>query len=242
MRIYNSSVDLISETCREVFSRGLIAFDATVQGIQVDAEEYEMKELLAYTFTATPSCHFDKEAMLSWAREHFKKPHLVPEYGKAWVKAMITGDEKLEIEANMKYAKNYWLKFCKGVFSYTYAERASKMIKSAIQLLRRNRYRRGATILVYYPQDHSLVFQNKRVPCSLVYQPLIRRQGFKDVLHLTYVMRSCDLTNWFPLDIYRAMLLQEYLAEQLETDVGNLYVFINSLHAYKAEVPERLRW
>jgi len=242
MRIYNSSVDLISETTREVFSRGLIAFDQTVQGIEVDSEEYEMKELLAYTFTATPSCHSDKEEMLEWAREHFNKPHLVLEYGKEWVKAMITGDEELEIKANMKYARDYWTKFCKGVFSYTYAERVGNSIKYVIKLLKRNRYRRGAAIPVYYHTDHGLSFQGKRVPCSMFYLPLIRRQGFKDVLHLTYTMRSCDLTNWFPLDIYRAMLLQEYLSKQLDTEVGNLFVFINSLHAYRSEVPSQYQW
>ena len=242
MRRYNSSVEAASETVREVFSRGLTAFDSTVQGKLVDPSEYQMKELIGYTFTLTSQAHQDKLEMLEWARKNFNRPHICQEYGEHWFKATVAGLPEMEIQGHSIYYPEYWSKFGEKVYSYTYADRLSESLKKAVELLKINPYRRGVILQVYHPIDLERLYFNKRVPCSIEYHPLIRKTVFGDVLILIYHSRSMDLVNWFALDLYRSMRLQEYLAEQLNISVGDMIVYIDSLHAYICDVPSDLRW
>lgn len=242
MRRFKSSVEAASETIREVFSRGLIAFDATVQGKPVTVEEYQMKELLGYTFTLTPQAHNDKEEMLNWMRQRLSKPHICKEYGEEWFQSMINAEPTKEFEAHMRYYPEYWSKFSGVGWSYSYAGRLNPNLKEGLSLLKTNPYRRGVLLQIYYPSDlHQLQF-NRRIPCSVEYHPLIRRGVHGDVLFLIYHSRSMDLVNWFSLDLYRAMRLQEYIAEQLSVGVADLVTYVDSLHAYKVDVPDQLKW
>jgi len=242
LRRFKSSVEAASETIREVFSRGLIAFDATVQGKSVSEEEYQMKELIGYTFTLTPLAHNDKVEMLNWMSRKLSKPHICREYGEEWFQAMVNAEPLRECEAHMKYYPEYWSKFSGGNWSYTYAGRLNPSLKEALSLLKTNPYRRGVLLQVYYPYDLRLLWFNKRVPCSVEYHPLIRKGVHGDSLFLIYHSRSMDLVNWFSLDLYRAMRLQEFIAEQLGVGIADLVTYVDSLHAYKVDVPDQLKW
>jgi len=239
LRIYSDAKEMLNETTREVFSRGHIVFDETLQGKKVD-RRYEAKELLGYNFTLTRhGCH-SITPMLNWGKQQFKKPHLTLEYAREWFLATHLKDSKAEVAAHYKYYPEYWNQF--GDWIYSYAERVGERLDAAITLLRENKYRRGVVIPIYEPQDIPYLLRNRRVPCSLYYQPIIRRQGPDDLLHLVYGMRSCDLVNWFPLDVCRAVFTKSYLAKHLNVKPGSLIMHITSLHAHRIDVPNDRQW
>jgi thymidylate synthase len=240
MRTFSNPIEMLSETTRELFSRGIVTFDRTMQGIEVDRADYESKELIGYALTLTHCNPPELDAMLEWARKSFHKPHLNPSYAKAWFESMWIGSEEGEVQAHLKYNPEYWKKFAANGFSYTYPGRMHASMKSAIEALKKNRHKRGAVIEVYHPED--IRVSGKRVPCSVFYQPLIRTEGCHDHLNLIYVLRSCDLTNFFPMDVYRAHLLKSRMAWELNCLPGDLILFISSLHAYRIDVPEQFKW
>jgi len=234
MRIFESCVETINEVTRDIFSRGQIVFDPTVQGKKID-REYESMEILGYDYTILSG--YDKEKMLDWARQTFKKPHLTSEYGDAWFKDMISKPQNPP--PSWTYFREYWKRF--GIeenekFSYTYSERMQNLLL-LIKSLKENPSRRGAVITIYEDSIDCQNWGKKRVPCTLSYHFLIRGN-----LKLFCMQRSCDLINFFALDVYRALRLQEYVAEKLDVKVGEFVHFISSLHAYRCDVPEDRRW
>lgn len=232
---------MINEVTRDLFSRGQEVFDKTVQSVEV-GEEYRQKELLGYSFMVTNPK--DVEEMLRWANKNFQKRHLNSEHGQEWFQNMISG-KGLNPNSAEKYMIEYWNKFGKekdGRFSYTYSERMV-YLPQVIEALRNNLYRRGAVITIYNTVQDITNMGKRRVPCSMYYQFLVRDNLLKGPqLNLIYTSRSCDFTNFFPLDIYRSVRLLEHVTKELKIQRGPLIVFIGSLHAYYCEIPEERRW
>ena len=52
-------------------------------------------------------------------------------------------------------------------------------------------------------------------------------------------MRSQDLVNFMTLDLYKAILFLEYVAKELNVKTGKLIVYVDSLHAYFKDVPDK---
>jgi thymidylate synthase len=69
----------------------------------------------------------------------------------------------------------------------------------------------------------------------MYYQILVRVSK----VDLVYTMRSCDFLTHFPVDIFLALLLQDWFANKLNLATGIFTYFVGSLHAYQKDMKLR---
>jgi len=255
MRQYLHLRDCLNETIRELFSRGQLQFDPTVQGKKVIRDEYETKELLNYNYMYTPlpqtTIPTEIELMLKDARTIFKRDQHQYKIAFSWFQSFFNKTKADTWWKSSKFLSKYWKKFnainpSDNTFSYTYGERISSNISKAILKLHENPSSRAVYIPVWSPTDLTNSLANKRVPCTLGYQLYIRQRELNMIIY----QRSCDLVNFFPLDISKAILLQLYVLRELNKNsnqklpltFGSTYHYILSLHAYKVDVPDDRKW
>jgi len=234
MRIFSSCKEALDEIVRDLFSRGVECFDPTVQARKVDSASHSAKELIGYCYRIVEPSKVDAAEMINYANRIFNKQHLSVEYGEDWLQDMIKGGLNPE-PAHLKHWATYWKKFSEisetGKFAYTYSERIKEPLKITIERLKDSKYRRAAYIPIWYEKDIYRIGK-RRVPCSLGYHFLVRKEGFRDKLHLMYMQRSCSLAEFYPLDVYRAVGLLEYISNETNIPSGDLVHFISSLHCF----------
>jgi thymidylate synthase len=239
MRVYQDMTECFNESIREVFSRGQIVFDKTVQGKVVERADYEAKEILNYSFVIL---NIDDESVmtgLDWMRSITGKDYHSFMTAKRWFETFLDGSDNWWQTTELA---KYWSTFGND-FSYTYGQRLSQSVQKIIRKLNHNLYGRGAFLSVWSKtEDEDHFLQGKRIPCTIGYQFLVRKAGGVDKLYCYVCQRSCDLVNFFCLDVAKAALLQRYIAEKLGVEVGHLVFNITSLHAYKIDVPEGRKW
>jgi len=245
MRVFSCCLDLINETTREVFARGQLTFDKTVQGVEVDRENYEAKELLGYCYTVSGLSN-DLDAMLVWARDTFYREHLCSEIGEAWFQDMLVDKNPDDWWRKSGFLTDYWTRFGlhhDGTFSYTYGERIADNIDYIVQKLQKNLYSRGAVLGVWdWRGDPKRTICGLRIPCTISYHFVVRKDLDGDKMHLFVYQRSCDLVNFFALDVFKAILLLRHVASRVGVMVGSLTHYIDSLHAYIIDVPDDKKW
>jgi thymidylate synthase len=138
-----------------------------------------------------------------------------------------------------KLRDNVWNEFLHdGKFAYTYNERIKKYKDAIVQQLKTNPTTRQAIIPIFEGHiDVPNMGGKKRIPCSILYQFMIRKdENGKDKLHAIYFMRSSDLLTHWSNDLYLAIKLQRWIAEQVGIEPGNMTMFISSFHAYFKEL------
>lgn len=92
---------------------------------------------------------------------------------------------------------------------------------------------RQAYLPIWFPEDTGAT-AGQRVPCSLGYHFIIR----DGLLHVQYNLRSCEIYRHFTNDIYMAVRLGQWVAEQLamthavDVMLGQLTTHIVSLHGF----------
>ena len=125
-----------------------------------------------------------------------------------------------------------------GKFDYTYNERMV-ILPYTIQLLRSDSDTRKAVLPIFNGngEDDTLYYHgNKRIPCSMYYDFLIRENSKREkVLHICYHQRSSDFVTHFGNDVYLAWRLMEYVAKEVGVKPGYLYHTIDSLHTYQKD-------
>jgi hypothetical protein len=154
-----------------------------------------------------------------------------------------------------------------GVFSHTYAERYWPKVAGetqhtitinegvrypygdlgdVIKLLAEDPFTRQAYLPVWFPEDTGVV-HGKRVPCTLGYHFLMRRNK----LDVFYPIRSCDWYRHGRDDIYLTVRLVLWMLQQLRRAnkdvwdlvrpgtfsmwIGSLHVFINDYNVIYAK-------
>lgn len=230
MRIYSNSFELMSELGRELNSYGQTVKPKTYQNKVIEGkEEFETKELICQQYCLTslgdPVWLFIFSHSKEWADEEFKERINTSEVinpGKAW-----------------ELRKDLWEQFLvDGKFDYTYNERMA-ILPYTIQLLRSDSDTRKAVLPIFNGngEDDTLYYHgNKRIPCSMYYDFLIRQNGKGEkVLHICYHQRSSDFVTHFGNDVYLAWRLMEYVAQEVGVKPGYLYHTIDSLHSYKKD-------
>lgn len=230
MRIYSNSFELMSELGRELNSYGQTVKPKTYQNKVIEGkEEFETKELICQQYCLTslgdPVWLFVFSHSKGWADAEFKERINTSEVinpGKAW-----------------ELRKDLWEQFLvDGKFDYTYNERMA-ILPYTIQLLRSDSDTRKAVLPIFNGngEDDTLYYHgNKRIPCSMYYDFLIRQNGKGEkVLHICYHQRSSDFAQHFGNDIYLAWRLMEYVAQEVGVKPGYLYHTIDSLHIYKKD-------
>lgn len=230
MRIYSNSFELMSEMGRELNSYGQIVKPKTYQNKVIEGnEDFITKELICQQYCLTslgdPVWLFVFSHSKEWADAEFQERIDTSEVinsGKAW-----------------ELRKDLWEQFLvNGKFDYTYNERMV-ILPYTIQLLKSDSDTRKAVLPIFNGngKDDTLYYQgNKRIPCSMYYDFLIRQNGKGEkVLHICYHQRSSDFVTHFGNDVYLAWRLMEYVAKEVEVKPGYLYHTIDSLHAYKKD-------
>lgn len=230
MRIYSNSFELMSEMGRELNSYGQIVKPKTYQNKVIEGnEDFITKELICQQYCLTslgdPVWLFVFSHSKEWADAEFKERIDISDIinpGKAW-----------------ELRKDLWEQFLvNGKFDYTYNERMV-ILPYTIQLLKSDSDTRKAVLPIFNGngEDDTLYYHgNKRIPCSMYYDFLIRQNGKGEkVLHICYHQRSSDFAQHFGNDIYLAWRLMEYVAQEVGVKPGYLYHTIDSLHIYKKD-------
>ena len=100
---------------------------------------------------------------------------------------------------------------------------------------------RQAYLPVFFPEDTGAT-KGQRVPCTLGYHFIVR----DGLLHCTYNLRSCEIYRHFTNDIYMAVRLAQWVADQLPGNIiaGKLTTNIVSLHGFVGDQKqiERMVW
>lgn len=230
MRIYSNSFELMSEMGRELNSYGQIVKPKTYQNKVIEGnEDFITKELICQQYCLTslgdPVWLFVFSHSKEWADAEFQERINTSEVinpGKAW-----------------ELRKDLWEQFLvDDKFDYTYNERMA-ILPYTLQLLRLDSDTRKAVLPIFNGngEDDTLYYHgNKRIPCSMYYDFLIRQNGKGEkVLHICYHQRSSDFVQHFGNDIYLAWRLMEYVAQEVGVKPGYLYHTIDSLHIYKKD-------
>jgi thymidylate synthase len=225
MRIFSNFKEAFSEIKRDLAEMGVRVHTDTMQDKFIgDDPDYDTKELMNYIYTVNWPKFEDLEPTQPWADEE-------------WRDRLngIMGNPLNPGEA-YKLRPEVWNEFLhNGTFAYTYSERLHKegQIFHLIERLRKDRGSRQLYAVMWNPQD-SQWLGTQRVPCSLGWHFMCR----KDKLHMTYFMRSCDFSTHFQNDIYLALKLQHFVANQVGIEMGRFTHFMSSLHVYMKDVKD----
>lgn len=140
-----------------------------------------------------------------------------------------------------KLRQRDWAEFLEsdGTFAYTYSKRMGlrNQIARVTTELRMHPASRQGIIAIWNPViDIGNIGGGHRVPCSMFYHLMIRNNA----LDLHYVMRSCDFYLHFPYDQILAIMLRNWMAEQLGVELGIFSHFITSFHAFRRSFGEEV--
>ena len=96
---------------------------------------------------------------------------------------------------------------------------------------------RQAYLPVFFPEDTG-AHHGERIPCTLGYHFLVR----DGLMHVTYLIRSCDLVRYFRDDVYMAARLGQWVAVQLDQVIPATLTFhCMSLHCFEGDLPKLRR-
>lgn len=103
-------------------------------------------------------------------------------------------------------------------------------IEKMIELLKKDPNSRRAVMNINIPRED--VIETKDEMCTIALQLLLR----DGKLNMTGIMRSNDLQTGTPYDIFYFTTLQQYIAKELDVEVGAYDHFVSSMHIYDRDV------
>lgn len=110
--------------------------------------------------------------------------------------------------------------------NYGYQWNRNQQLFKVIELLKKDKTTRRASISLYDGKEMHLY--EKDTICTYA----INFSYFNDKLNMSVLMRSNDLVYGFCNDQYCFSKLQEYVASQLNSEVGTYFHFSQNLHIY----------
>jgi len=161
----------------------------------------------------------DIQPNLPWADDHFEErvgglPLNPGEQWKNWPWALRADKFRTAGDSQFShtYMERYWPKNAgqrdidihQGI-RYAYGD-----LSDVVEHLHQHPETRQAYLPIWFPEDTGVV-HDERVPCTLGYH-FLYRHGY---LHMTYYIRSCDLTRHFRDDLYLSLRLQLWVLDQL---------------------------
>ena len=138
-------------------------------------------------------------------------------------------------------------------FDYSYSERINGKLEKIIEEINLHPTSRQLIIPIFESKDLEHLGWNKRIPCSMSYQYIIRKTWVKNDLtyncaeledwneysiSIIYNQRSMDFLTHGPIDQYMATKMLEFVHSKLIHKwiiLGWLFHNITSLHAYKKD-------
>ena len=110
--------------------------------------------------------------------------------------------------------------------NYGWQWQRNKQLAKVINLLKREKYTRQATISIYDGKEIDKYTND--TPCTYAVQFTI----VDNRLNMCVTMRSNDLWYGFCNDQYQFSRLQELVAKEINMDIGTYYHFAHNLHIY----------
>ena len=193
MRIYKNCKEAVDEIKRNIYEMGIRVHPHSMQNKIVKGNEnYSTIELQGECFCIEDTS--DKNEIvgkdLEWCKQEF---------------AERINPKKINPGTAWKLRENVWSEFMrKKKMDYTYNERIRLQLKNVINELKNNPETRQAIIGIHMGNiDVDGIGGKKRIPCSLQYQLMLRKDPFgKERLNMIYVMRSSDFYTHFKNDIW----------------------------------------
>jgi len=225
-RIFENSREAIREIERDIMEMGIKVHPQSMQNkIVKDDDNFSTLEVQNYTFSILDT--LDKNEIvgkdLDWCIAEFKE--------RVSSNTINPGEAyKLRLKVWEQFLVN-------GKFDYTYNERINlhNQLGLVIAELSENPDTRQAIIHLHKPSDAGSMRKN-RVPCSMYYQLMIRR----DKLDIIYNMRSSDFDTHFKNDIWLADELRRYIGNFIGVTPGIFSMNVGSLHRYKNYTKEHV--
>lgn len=213
----NNVNELYLETVKAVRDKGeLVAKTRDLMGVQLVLTD-PTRSLLYYPKNWRWCFQelFDRMSGVFGMEEEYQNPGMAYQYRPAWKR---------------KLAKE------EGKFHYAYGECYKEQVPAIIKLLKKEKTTREAIINMWNDEYLLNVPNYNRRPCTLT-QQFIRRD---DKLHMFVNMRSNDIINLLPYDIFHHTFLQRYIAQQLGLGLGNYHHFATHMYYPKRrELAER---
>ena len=247
MRVYDNCKELMSEMGRNLGEMGNIVKPKSYQNKNIENnEDFITKELICeqYCLVSMPDPEylfgFDSRS-IEWTKaelaERLDETHWPVNPGKAWeIRKDLWEQFLIKDYINEEYHTES--------FDYSYNERIwfrahnalKGNLRTIINELKRNPDTRQGILMIHSPYDTQFIGGERRVPCSMYYDFLIRKNGKEeDQLNICYHMRSCDYATHFGNDIWLAWKLMEFVANEVGVKPGYLYHTIDSIHCYKKD-------
>ena len=212
------------EIKRDLAEMGILVKPKTMQDKNIEGDaNYETMELQNYSYQLLNANSKDITGVCQpWADKEFLEridASGTVNPGTAWLER-----------------EDVWTEFMhEGKMAYTYNERImfNSQLDKIIERLKQDKESRQLWLSIWNPAiDPDKLGGVSRVPCSLGYN-FQYRDG---KLNIHYVMRSCDFSTHFTNDVYLAIKLLEYVANQTGLQVGSITHTMFSLHIYKKDI------
>ena len=116
-----------------------------------------------------------------------------------------------------------------GKFTYTYNERLRGNLRELIKLLREQQDTRRAFLPIWRNEDRMRAAGPTDVPCVIGFHFQVT-EGY---LNLTTIMRSLDIINCLPNDVYLSIRLLEYVAREVGIKIGTFLLWGSNAHIKK---------
>lgn len=264
---YESFAQLISAVHAQFKAEAVLIKPMRWQGMETSGRpDLETYELLNHSSTVAlhgeslRHYRMDIRPDLPWADNHFEERvcgyPLNP--GLQWSKwRMGKGADASRLKDgsfNHNYMERMWPKYARKValselapyprprpisweephhgILYPYGD-----LQDVVEQLAREPDTRQAYLPMFFPEDTGAVHRG-RVPCSLGWQFIVR----ENKLHMTYFLRSVDLINHWPNDLYMAVRLLLWVLDEarvINPEVwdgirpGTLTTHITSFHCFR---------
>lgn len=236
MRVFDHLPTAIKEIQRDLFKSPIIHSTR----VQQFSQERDAHESLNYAYTMLPETIPLRPAdLVEVGINHFTYWAAHSEEIEDWLilqacdRSRRTQIDRLSDEihpalADLKEGEHY---------AYTYRERLLGAAESLFLTLHRNEDSRRAFWPIYTPIDAVRGQAKTRIPCSLGYHLMIRRNGPQDYLHCTYLQRSADFDIFWLSDLFFAHRFQQQVLDLLkdeghELSCGQITHIILSFHSF----------
>jgi thymidylate synthase len=156
--------------------------------------------------------------------EDITRPIEILSNSKNWVYPRI--DEIANSTLTRKHNPGHVYVYGQRIFNHD--KSINQIDKFVIPLLRKDHLSRRALITLWDPKIDSNIF-NKEVPSITQIQFIVN----KNKIEVTAIIRSLNLFFGFPANFYQIYLLQEYVAQRLNKEIGNSTLFILSAHIFE---------
>lgn len=236
MRIYMNWEEAYEEIKRDLAEMGILVKPKTMQDKNIEGNsDYETKELQNYCYTLLNAKSSEITGVIQpWADAEFGERIIAPSI--SYFENGIRKYNTINPGNAWRLREDIWKEYMhEGKMAYTYNERIwqNEQLEKIIARLKEDHDSRQLWLSIWDPNtDTDKLGGISRVPCSLGYN-----FQFRDgKLNMHYVMRSCDFNTHFINDVYLAIKLLEYVANEVGMEVGSFTHTMFSLHVYKKDL------